>query len=318
MTTTHQPVGHFRFDLTVTDEIVLPPYKGFAFRGVFGTVLKELACVIPGEICTRCPFRHTCTYAYLFETSPAEGVDGFRRFSNFPRPYIIRPPMGDKRQFRRYDTMSFEFVLIGRASQCIHQVVMTFEEIGRRGIRNGSGRFMIDSVTAIGDETREQIIYRKGTLDGGALPLKSLSFQQNENQNATEVTLEFKTPLLLEERGSVQTKPPRFAFLFENLVRRIMLLQAVHGPGGMQIEQLDRLMERAAAVETRAADMRWQSMERISNRQQARIKTGGLLGSITFSGDMTPFVPYLRAGELIHVGKSTTFGFGGYRLLVNR
>ena len=311
------PVGLFRFDLTVTEEIVLPPYKGFAFRGVFGTVLRELACVIPDEQCQRCPFRHTCTYAYLFETSPAEGVDGFRRFSNFPRPYILHPPMGDQRLFKRYDTMSFAFVLIGRASQCIPQVITTFEEIGRRGIRNGSGRFMIDSVTAIGNEDSERVIYRKGVLNGNDLPLKTITLQQNESQNISEVTLEFTTPLLLEERGKIQFEPPRFSLLFEHLARRIMLLQALHGPGGMEIEQLDSLMERAAAVATKATDMRWQSMERISNRQQARIKTGGLVGSITYSGDLMPFVPYLRAGEIIHVGKSTTFGFGGYRLTIS-
>jgi len=314
MVTAPLPVGLFRFDLTVTEDVALPPYKGFAFRGVFGTVLRELACVMPGEQCQRCPFRHTCTYAYLFETSPAQGVDGFRRFSNFPRPYILHPPMGDKRLFRRYDTMSFAFVLIGRASQCLPQVITTFEEIGRRGIRNGSGRYMIDSVTAIGDEGLARVIYRKGVRNGTALPLKAISLQQSESQTITDVTLEFTTPLLLEERGKIQFEPPRFSLLFEHLARRIMLLQAVHGPGCVEIEQLDSLMECTSAVETKATDMRWQSMERISNRQQARIKTGGLVGSITFSGDLTPFVPYLQAGELLHVGKSTTFGFGAYKL----
>jgi len=55
MTAPLLPVGQFRFDLTVTEEIVLPPYKGFAFRGVFGTVLRELACVLPEEQCPNCP-----------------------------------------------------------------------------------------------------------------------------------------------------------------------------------------------------------------------------------------------------------------------
>jgi len=204
------PVTMLRFELTVTEEIKLPPYKGFAFRGVFGTVLRELSCVLPDESCPNCPFRHTCSYAYLFETSPAEGVDGFRRFSNFPRPYILNPPTGDQRLFKRYDTMSFACVLIGRASQSTPQVITTFEEIGRRGIRNGSGRFMIDSVTAIGDEDLERVIYRKGVLSGNDLPLKSITLQQHESQNISEVTLEFTTPLLLEERGKIQFEPPRF------------------------------------------------------------------------------------------------------------
>lgn len=307
-------VGLFRFDLTVTDEIVLPPYKGFTFRGVFGTVLRELACVIPDESCPRCPFKHTCTYAYLFETSPAEGVDGLRRFSNFPRPYIIHPPMGDKLQFKRNENLNFEFVLIGRASECIPQVIMTFEEIGRRGIRNGQGRFMIDSVTAGGDEEAEQIIYSKGSLGGSALPLRNISLQQKDQQAAAEITLTFHTPLLLEERGRIQVEPPQFGFLFENLVRRITLLQLLHGSGMVDDNGAEALLELANGIEIKHTDLHWQSMHRISNRQQARIKIGGLLGSITFSGDLTPFVPCLQAGEIIHVGKSTTFGFGRYRL----
>jgi len=98
MTAPLLPVGQFRFDLTVTEEIVLPPYKGFAFRGVFGTVLRELACVLPEEQCPNCPFRHTCSYAYLFETSPAEGLTVSDVSATF-RDRTSSTPLGDKRIF---------------------------------------------------------------------------------------------------------------------------------------------------------------------------------------------------------------------------
>lgn len=309
-------VGVFRFYMTVTDEIILPPYKGFAFRGVFGTVLKELACVIPGEKCSQCPFKHTCTYAYLFETSPEEGKEGFRRFSNFPRPYIINPPMGDKRQFKRYDTLSFEFVLTGRGNDYIQPIICTFEEIGRRGIRNNMGKFMIDRVTCVNDAGKEQLMYTKGKINSEMPPLRTISLQQDEHTGTTGATLLFHTPLLLEERGQIHYKPPQFDFLFEHLARRIMLLQALHGPGGLLIEQMDKLLVYAKCIELTETDMQWKSMERISNRQQNRIKTGGLIGCITYRGELAPFIPFLRAGELIHIGKSTTFGFGGYRLRI--
>jgi len=93
-----------------------------------------------------------------------------------------------------------------------------------------------------------------------------------------------------------------------------MLLKAQHDPDGLRFEQFKELVEKSNAVKTEATSMQWQSMERISNRQQARIKTGGLVGSITYTGELQPFIPFLRAGELLHVGKSTTFGFGGYSL----
>jgi len=307
------PVGQFRFSLTVTEEIVLPPYKGFAFRGVFGTVLRELACVIPGEDCPRCPFRHTCTYAYLFETSPADGVDGFRRFSNFPRPYIINPPMGDKRQFRRYDTLQFEFVLIGRATECIPHVITTFDVIGQRGIRNGRGRYLIKNVTAAGDLGQQQVVFRCGKLDVSLVPQHSIPLLP-DHDGPTSITLDFETPLLLEERGKIQYEPPRFSLLFEHLARRIMLLQALHGAEGVRLEQLGALLNQADDIVITDSDMRWQSMERISNRQRARIKTGGLTGKVIYQGNLAPFMPFFKAGELVHVGKSTTFGFGRYTL----
>jgi CRISPR/Cas system endoribonuclease Cas6 (RAMP superfamily) len=41
---------------------------------------------------------------------------------------------------------------------------------------------------------------------------------------------------------------------------------------------------------------------------------GGFVGDATFEGDLAEFLPALRLGELVHVGKGTTFGLGKYRL----
>lgn len=36
---------------------------------------------------------------------------------------------------------------------------------------------------------------------------------------------------------------------------------------------------------------------------------GGFIGEITFEGNIEPFMPLIRAGEVLHVGKGTGFGF---------
>lgn len=38
----------------------------------------------------------------------------------------------------------------------------------------------------------------------------------------------------------------------------------------------------------------------------------GFTGTLAFKGDITPFTPWLKIGEIIHIGKNTSFGFGKY------
>ena len=40
------------------------------------------------------------------------------------------------------------------------------------------------------------------------------------------------------------------------------------------------------------------------------MKMGGFVGEITLEGDLNPFSELLRAAEVVHVGKGTTFGLG--------
>jgi CRISPR/Cas system endoribonuclease Cas6 (RAMP superfamily) len=44
------------------------------------------------------------------------------------------------------------------------------------------------------------------------------------------------------------------------------------------------------------------------------MKLGGLIGDITFEGNITPFLPFLTLGRYIHVGKGTSFGLGKYEI----
>jgi hypothetical protein len=38
---------------------------------------------------------------------------------------------------------------------------------------------------------------------------------------------------------------------------------------------------------------------------------GGFVGTVTFEGDLIPFLPLLRLGEIVHLEKGTAFGLGG-------
>jgi len=58
--------------------------------------------------------------------------------------------------------------------------------------------------------------------------------------------------------------------------------------------------------------LRWYDWERYSNRQKTKMKLGGLIGRLVYSGPISSFRPLIDAGELLHVGKGTSFGLGKY------
>jgi hypothetical protein len=70
------------------------------------------------------------------------------------------------------------------------------------------------------------------------------------------------------------------------------------------------LLQTAGEVRIAAADLRWHDWQRWSQRQNAAMMLGGVLGSLTLEGDLAPFVPLLRTAEVVHVGKGATFGLG--------
>ena len=58
----------------------------------------------------------------------------------------------------------------------------------------------------------------------------------------------------------------------------------------------------------------WEENARYSNRQNMKMKLGGLIGYIYLETDDLETKKLLIAGELLHLGKNTSFGLGDYIL----
>jgi hypothetical protein len=127
------------------------------------------------------------------------------------------------------------------------------------------------------------------------------------------ITLRFETPTRLRYGGHLTDKL-EFHVLIRNLLRRLTAL-AIHHCDFIPEVDHRALIRQAEAVATRTANLRWMDWERYSARQDARMTLGGFVGAVTFEGDLAPFGPLLRLGEIVHVGKGTSFGLGKYRMV---
>ena len=305
------PTLHYarlRFWLRLTDRAILPPYKGAIFRGVFGKALRKLVCVAPRAQCQYCAFAPKCLYTAIFEPSPPPAAMDARKYSQAPRPFVLNPPLTSRQSFHPGETLDFDLVLIGPAIEALPYFIYIFQEIGRKGLGRERSRYELKRVEAV-EGGQEAVIYENETIFANQMSEEVGPVGLPGDETVQEVTLELLTPMRLKVKGDLATSLT-FSLFWENLSRRMGLLAAFYGVG--RDPEFDGLAGRAPGIETRESRLHWYDWGRYSFSQQERMKLGGLKGTITFSGELGPFMPYLRLGEQVNVGQGTTFGLGRY------
>ena len=71
---------------------------------------------------------------------------------------------------------------------------------------------------------------------------------------------------------------------------------------------------KAADTVRHESHLRWVRADRWSHRAEASVPMGGFVGRIRFTGNLTPFLPFISLGVHLHIGHHTAFGYGQYRL----
>jgi CRISPR-associated endoribonuclease Cas6 len=292
----------------------LPPFKGSAFRGGFGHAFKETVCVVEHRNCVRCLLRMRCAYPYIFDTPVPEGATRMRKYPQAPHPFVFLPSLEAKTRYEPGDSLVFDLTLIGRGSDFLPYFLYTFEQLGtRRGIGRGRGRFAVDGALWLAPNGREVPIYRgddkvlHSTFH--AVTVQDLAYPEGL---VDSITLTFATPTRIVF-GEHLTSSLDFHVLIRTLLRRVSNLAYFHAGTELSLD-FRGLIAEAQRIETVSSDLRWVAWERYSARQDTRMLMGGVVGQITYGGSLQWFLPLLRLGEYLHVGKGTSFGLGKYRM----
>lgn len=312
-------LARYRFTLEALEPLRLPPCKGSVLRGGFGYTFKRLVCLQPRQCSQQCQLGNACPYGYIFETSPLAEAEVLRTFSEIPRPFIIEPP-DDRRTFiPAGERLSFHLILIGQGMPYLPYFVAVFRELGRIGLGSSQGRYRLLAVEAAPPyQDRLESVYQaqaEPVLQGASAAISSDAIAARAAAlSAGRLTLHFITPTRLKHQGRWVEQGPPFAALVKTLFGRISSLSYFHC--GERFEADFRgLIDRAANVRIEQNDTRWEDWSRFSGRQQQRIEMGGLVGRVTYTGDLADYLPLLALGELVHVGKGTVFGNGQYRII---
>jgi CRISPR-associated endoribonuclease Cas6 len=204
--------------------------------------------------------------------------------------------------------------LIGRGSDFLPYFLYTFEQLGvRRGIGRGRGRFVLDRAEWLAPDGDKVSIYRGDDKilhsTFRAVTVEELPYPE---EAIDHVTLTFLTPARLVF-GEHLTSNLDFHILIRTLLRRISNLAYFHAGTELSLD-FSALIAEAQRIEAVNSDLRWVDWQRYSARQDRRMLMGGVVGQVTYGGNLQGFLPVLRLGEYLHVGKGTSFGLGKYTM----
>lgn len=307
-------VGTYRFNCRLKDDAILPRYKGSTFRGILGHALKRVVCALRHKECPSCLLKQRCIYARVFEYG-----DTSREHTPFvnapPHPYLIEPPLETKTRYSAGEHFSFDLVLFGDYNEELPYFVYAFIELGEIGIgkriNEKSSRFELLSVT-----TNERTLYccddKILKLDNTTESFDISTELMNSNSEVSTLSVELVTPLRLKFENHLLAELP-FHLLIRAAMRRISSLFAAYGPGEPELDYRG-LAQRASEVECSSSELSWHDWKRYSNRSEQSMLMGGLTGRVTYTGELSEFLPLLKLAEKIHLGKQTTFGLGKIHL----
>lgn len=298
-----------RFTFIARESIHFPPGKSSnILRGAFGTIFRRIACVPQCHAARTCHLRATCPYARFFEpSSTGQSPSGL---ADWPRPFVFRATHLDAQAIFPDVPFHFDINLFDTQSAAVAYLVLTFAQLASEGL--GFGRRKVELLTVHQFDAQSQpaaLVYEAATstVIQSILPLE-LDLTIAPAEPVHQIRVEFLTPTELKI-GHQLAAQPDFPILAARIRDRLSTLGQLYGPGPLDID-FKAFANRAAKIAMTHCDIRQINQQRTSTRTGQVHGIGGFAGEACYEGDLTEFMPYLKAAQWTGVGRQTVWGKG--------
>jgi hypothetical protein len=275
------------------DEDLDDPYVLYTSRSAFDAAFRKVLSCRRLD-CTGCTLCGSCPYPENFGQMIARDPDAVRRHQKPPLPFVFQFPalLPLPNGGTRFEC---SLTLFGSS---VHHLVYFIAAV--KLLLEGFQATLAQVEAECPGGGREPV----ATGLNPAIPLLSpLDPIGSGPLLPDQVTIRFITPLKLTHEGRLLRR-----FSFSELVRVLM----------RRVSSLAYYYEGAELP----LDYRWlslasQSVRTVGSNCCLEIWSGrpaGLVGSVSFAGDLEPFHLLLQLGSATHLGKGASFGFGVYQL----
>ncbi len=304
------------FNCAATTDMMLPRNKGSMLRGAFFGALRRDFCLNKAaNSCLTCPAAEMCPVSRLAATVDRENPRG----EEIVRPFALEPMVSDVTRFEQGDIFSFSITLLGKTLTLFPYTVLAVQRMGELGMGNrelAPGLFSLREVTVTNPllGVEESIFNHESKLV--RVPDVAITHEDVLRRSATlpqdSVCLRLVTPLRLVMDGKL-VHCLTFHALMRRLLRRLTDLQNHFCDERLELD-FRGLLDKAEQVQVAGDKTYWVDLSSYSRRRQARTPIGGLVGEITFKGELQDFLPFLVWGQFTHAGKDVTKGNGWYQI----
>lgn len=284
---------------TAQQDGVLPPYLGSTLRGILGHCIHDFACTNPGKQCYACEKKRDCIYTACFASAgtPAGAVN----------PFVLYARKEGKTRWKKGEPLAFDLTLIGRTVERAGLFLEALYAMSRRGWGVYRLTFALEQIA---DPISNRLIYAGGKTWMQNLCIRTL---ESKPHPASAALIRFDTPVSIVSSG-VLCKDPDFQTLVRFLSRRISLLALAYTDH--TVEWTDSFYEAAKHIKTVQSSWRERDIHRYSmNQKEGHLSLPGIEGWILYEGNLEPFTPLLYAGQILHMGKNATHGYGHFEVL---
>ena len=280
------------FKLRITEDTDLPVQKASALRGGMGEMLLRINC-IRDRNCESCEFEPECIVRRVMYSQMR--IRPSFMTSGDSVGYVVNCENYEE-HFREGETLDFDLLLFGRMAVYFGQILHAFQYLGYFGLGKHHSHFQIAQVT---NSTREKIMARLNLMSIGDY----VAYRKKDFVNAEKLV--FHTPLALKEQGEF-LKEFDISAIIRAIERRLYMLNCYEG---IETERKDYSGHFPVQTSQRSKNF---SVQRYSNRHEQKIRLDGICGDLNIENVEEEIQELLLAGELIHIGKNTSFGFGRY------
>ena len=217
-----------------------------------------------------------------------------------PRPFVFRASHLDGKRVSAGEEFHFDLNVFQLSAAALTRVVRAFASLKSLGARRG--RVELREVWQLDQQHTPIVKFSEQQ------PPPAVALNLHPTTEASRLRIRFLTPTELKSSNVVALQP-EFGILAARVRDRLSLLAELYGSGPLAID-FRGFGERARGVYMTRCELRSVEVERRSSRTGQRHPIGGFIGEAEYAGDLTEFVPYLRAAQWTGVGRQTVWGKG--------